>query len=267
MKPILASSEYSVLESFAASEVLLAFDFDGTLAPIVRSPGDAQMRAETRRLLGHACRSYPCAVISGRARDDVRARVEPVPAERVVGNHGSEPAPNMAELEGEIARAKPGIMAALAGLEHVELEDKRFSLSIHYRKSPDQREARRAIARALKPFEKWLRVVGGKAVFNVTPHAAPHKGTALELMRNRLGVGRAVFVGDDETDEDVFTRGRPDELLSIRVGMHRGSAARYYIRDQREIDTLLRRLLALRPAQRTSIDASAPAASTLMLEK
>ena len=79
------------LTSFASSNVLVAFDFDGTLAPIVPKPSRARMRARTRRLLDAVARRYPCVVISGRALNDIEERVEGIPLWHVAGNHGMEP--------------------------------------------------------------------------------------------------------------------------------------------------------------------------------
>src|SRR5262245_25279736 len=63
-----------LLQIFAWSNVLLAFDYDGTLAPLVAAPRQAMMRMSTRRLLRRASKLYPCLVISGRARSDALGR-------------------------------------------------------------------------------------------------------------------------------------------------------------------------------------------------
>jgi trehalose 6-phosphate phosphatase len=94
---------------------------------------------------------------------------------------------------------------------------------------------------------KGVRLVGGKLVVNLLPAGAPHKGLALEAARERFGCDTALYVGDDETDEDVFALDQPGRLLAIRVGRRRGSAAGYYLRNQREIDRVLR-VLSLSPA-------------------
>jgi trehalose 6-phosphate phosphatase len=94
------------------------------------------------------------------------------------------------------------------------------------------------------------RLLEGKQVLNVLPRGAPHKGLALERVKRRLGLEAAVYVGDDDTDEDVFALARPGELLGIRVRRRAGSAADCYIRTQVEIDLLLRRLLELRRGRR-----------------
>ena len=72
MKHILAPENADVLAQLAWSHVLLAFDFDGTLAPIVEDRDRAAMRERTRGLLVRLCALYPCAVISGRSRGDRR---------------------------------------------------------------------------------------------------------------------------------------------------------------------------------------------------
>lgn len=92
MTNILAQRNRPVLAGFASSNVLLAFDYDGTLAPIVAEPERARMRDRTRRLLADVARCYPCVVISGRRLDDVTRRLGRIPVWYVFGNFGHEPA-------------------------------------------------------------------------------------------------------------------------------------------------------------------------------
>src|SRR5262245_9730135 len=91
MRRLLTPRNRELLRSFLQAKVLLAFDYDGTLAPIVTDPDQAYMRESTRNLLDHVARAYPCVVISGRARADVASRLGGAPVRDVVGNHGSEP--------------------------------------------------------------------------------------------------------------------------------------------------------------------------------
>jgi trehalose-6-phosphatase len=57
-----------------------------------------------------------------------------------------------------------------------------------------------------------------------------------------------MYVGDDDTDEDAFASAPADRLLSIRVGSHGVTRARYRLRTQRDIDLLLQHLLHCRAA-------------------
>jgi trehalose 6-phosphate phosphatase len=238
-----------LLAMFASSNVLLAFDFDGTLAPLVDTPAHAAMRASTRRLLKRASRLYPCIVITGRSRTDVRGRLRGIDVSRVVGNHGAEPAPNGAGLRRRVQQWLPVLKARLARRQGVVVEDKGFSVAVHYRQARERSSTRRAVLSAARSLED-VRLVGGKLVVNVLVPDAPHKGLALERERSRFACDTVIYVGDDETDEDVFQIDRPGQLLSIRVGRRRASAAPYYIRNQREIDRFLEALVALRGGHR-----------------
>ena len=246
MKHILSPANVGVLAQLAWSRVLLAFDFDGTLAPIVADRDQAAMRATTRSLLEAACELYPCAVISGRGQRDVAARLRGVGVRYIVGNHGIEPGPNMSGFERDIDLVRPALARALADQQGVELEDKRYSLTVHYRRSRHKREVRSAIARAVAALPRPMRVVSGKLVANVVPVGARNKGDILLELRDREPADVALYIGDDVTDEDVFTIDQPGRLLSMRVGKATRSAARFYLRDQREIDRFLTCMVMLR---------------------
>jgi trehalose 6-phosphate phosphatase len=245
VKHILSQGNREVIEQFASSNALLAFDYDGTLAPIVDDPDRAFMRPTTRKLLAQAARLYPTIVISGRAQDDALRRLRGVGVFEVVGNHGLEPWHGSDALIAKVRGWLAGLEQHLAGLEGVLIEDKISSLAIHYRHSREKKKARAAILRATALLDH-VRIIGGKQVVNVLPGGAPHKGAALERERERLCCDTAIYVGDDETDEDVFSLDQPDRLLTIRVGTRRASAARYYIPRQAAIDELLRALIDLR---------------------
>jgi len=246
MKRILAKRHVDVLAQFAWSKVLLAFDFDGTLAPIVADRDAAEMRDSTRTLLDKVARLYPCAIISGRGRADVADRTDGIPMRHILGNHGMEPGADLGAFAREMSVVRPEIEHRLGTIPGVDVEDKRYSLAVHYRRSRQKREARRAIHEAVASLSLPMRTIPGKLVVNVVPRAAAHKGDAVIALREREGVDTAVYVGDDATDEDVFELDQPGRLLSIRVGASNRSSAPYYIRDQREIDSLLRRLARFR---------------------
>jgi trehalose 6-phosphate phosphatase len=246
MKRILSADNVEILAQYAWSRVLLAFDFDGTLAPIVTDRDRAGMRATTHRLLERVCRLYPCAIISGRSRTDVTPRLKGIGVRYVMGNHGLEPGKHMGKFERQIAMIRPLLEEGLGGMQGVDVEDKRFSLAVHYRRSRRKRDARKAIYDTVNALPFRMRTIPGKLVVNVIPERAPHKGDALLELRTKEGADTAIYVGDDATDEDVFMLDQPGRLLSIRVGLAHSSSASYFLRNQREIDALLARLARLR---------------------
>jgi len=235
-----------VLAALAWARVLLAFDFDGTLAPIVADRDDAQMRPESAKLFEQVCALYPCAVISGRGRADVEARLGNAKVRYVVGNHGLEPGGSMPEFEEEIVATRALLEVALKGVQGIDLEDKRYSLAIHYRRARTKRASRDAILAAVKALPTSMRVVPGKLVINIVPARAPNKGDALLELRQLERADVAFYVGDDVTDEDVFRLDQPGRLITLRIGESRTSSAAYFLRSQRDIDRLLTRLAALR---------------------
>lgn len=244
MIPILSARGAEAIEGAARARALLVFDFDGTLAPIVADRDAARMRESTRALLGRVAVAYPTAIVSGRARSDVAARVAGTPLVAIVGNHGGEdadtPDPRIRRRVGAWAAALRDALDELAG---VEIEDKGLSLAVHYRRSDRPEEALRRIG-VVACALPGARVTGGLAVVNVCPAEAPSKGTAIAALARRTGAAQVLFVGDDVTDEDAFLSPAVD--VPVRVGPSDASAARWILERQEDVDALLGALLAAR---------------------
>lgn len=245
MPYILAKRHAPALAAFASSNVLAAFDYDGTLAPIAPDPQSAPMRATTRRLLTAVAKRYPCVVISGRRRADLAACLEGIPVSHLSGNHGAEPWGKHASHAVRIQKWRSLLEQRLSRFHGIVLEDKKYSLTIHYRHAQPKRAAMAAIDDALGAL-RGARTIGGKETVNVLPRKGVNKGDALERARRLLHCERSIYVGDDDTDEDAFVHARAGRLLGVRVGNRRRSSAQFYLKDQREIDAFLRQLVELR---------------------
>jgi trehalose 6-phosphate phosphatase len=164
----------------------------------------------------------------------------------IVGNHGLEPGARLGKFEREIVAAREVLEKKLEACPGLDIEDKRYSLAIHFRRSRQRVRARRLIGRAVAALASPMRIVPGKQVVNVIPAGAPNKGDALQALRDQADADVALYAGDDVTDEDVFGLDQPGRLFSVRIGMSGASAARYYLRAQREMDALLSKLASLR---------------------
>jgi trehalose 6-phosphate phosphatase len=248
-RPVLAAEASHDLGSFALSNVLLAFDYDGTLAPIAASPARARLRSTTSTLLRRVATHYPCVVISGRALADISQRLQKIPLWYVFGNHGSEPAvaPAPVDCTSEWLRVLRSALPADSG---IVIEDKDHSIAVHYRRAPDPEGASEAIMRVAATLP-GARVVGGRKAVNLLRRDAPDKGSALKYAMRAFACDVAMYVGDDDTDEDAFRALPPERLLGIHVGRApAGSHARFHLQGQRDIDLLLQRLLALRAPTR-----------------
>jgi trehalose 6-phosphate phosphatase len=246
-EPILAPEHLPTLASFAWSNVLLAFDYDGTLAPIAARPEDAHMRPMTRELLAGVSTAYPTVVISGRALADVTAMLSTVPLWYVYGNHGLEPAspgrPGAGDASAWAAQLAPQLPASLG----VRIEDKRHTLTLHFRGAPDRTRAMAAIEDAIQTLPD-VSVLRGNEAINLLPRGGGDKGIALTQARTTFACHQAIYVGDEDTDEPAFAAGG-DRTLAIRVGSSDRSRARYHLGSQDEIDALLQMLLDLRRDQ------------------
>lgn len=175
----------------------LVLDVDGTLAPIVARPElaavPAATRAELERLAG---RYLLVACVSGRGGEDAR-RLVGVDGLEYVGNHGLELDERAEALAAEIARFRDAV-----GLP---VEDKRLSLSYHYREALDETSARAMLeqvaeqARAAGLDARW-----GRKVLEIRPPVRADKGTAVRALLDRSGARRGLYAGDDTTDLDAF---------------------------------------------------------------
>ena len=245
MKNILLERHRPDLQRLAHARALLAFDYDGVLAPLVSDPEGAPMRATTRRLLARVASRWPCAVVSGRAfAHTVRLTRGAVPL--VVGNHGYElgrarPVPR-AVLE-RVRGWRRALERELAGLPGIFFEDKRSTLSVHYGLQRRWRAAEVAVRRAARLLD-GARLVQGKKVLNIIPAGFPDKGDALRELLRRLRLETALYLGDDVTDEDAFALG-PPLVLGVRVGPG-SSLAPYRLANQDRLEELLEILLRLR---------------------
>jgi len=247
-QPILQENHVATLSGFALSNVLLALDYDGTLAAIAPSPCAAVMTPGTRRLLASAARLYPCVVIAGRRLDDIARRLAGIPVWHMFGNHGLESWPASARPLAETRAWAQQLTRDLSNHDGVVVEDKGASVTVHYRNARDRASAIEAIHAATSALP-GARILGGSEAVNVLPCGAGDKGVALRHAVGLFACQTAIYVGDDPTDEDAFAAGGPCQVLGIRVGAARSSAARYHIESQSDIDRLLEALIAIRTGE------------------
>jgi trehalose 6-phosphate phosphatase len=248
MLPLFSDAGRQRLEQIAHERLLCAFDFDGTLAPLVPVPDDAHLPDEIRERLCRLDEHAPVAIITGRGIDDIRRRLGFEP-EFVVGNHGLEGVPGWESLTAAHAEACRSWLVQLRDAlpEHdpgILLEDKRYSLSLHYREAADPSAAAAALETLFASLNPRPRVVAGKFVYNLLAEDRCHKGSALLRLMEFSGARQAIYVGDDVTDEDVFRMHHPD-ILSIRIEHGQDSSAELYLPESGDILRLLEELDAV----------------------
>lgn len=251
MKYLFSRGGLAALQDFLTDDTLLAFDFDGTLAPIVKKRDRAALPAQTTRLLKKLSGQRPVALLSGRELADLKSRV-PFPLLAWVGNHGMEGVPggkSRARNKKIVAKWVAALTENLPAIAGTELEDKRYSLTLHYREAKRPAKTRAALLSAAEALKPAPHILPGKKVLNLLTPGHTNKGLALQALLKAHEFEKALFVGDDDTDEDVFRLQDP-RIFSLRVGIRRGSLAQAYLKDQKEVAVLLTMLLRGSPRGR-----------------
>ncbi len=238
-------------EISTAPVLLVATDFDGTVAPIVPRYEDATADRDAivaLRMLSQLPHTF-VAVISGRSLDDLSKRMDGASDFHLIGSHGSEFESGFAErlteadlhlLEAIRIELEP-IVARFPG-SRIEL--KPGALAFHFRELSDEEGAQAEQAVMLGPGRRHgVQVRQGKKVveFSVVP---ANKGLALDRIRQRVGATVVVYLGDDVTDEDAFAAlSGPDLGLKIGSG---GTSAKYRVPERSDVSRLLARLAEAR---------------------
>ncbi|MFT7841504.1 trehalose-phosphatase [Saccharothrix sp. BKS2] len=243
----------AIVQLARTPRLLVACDYDGTLAPIVANPEDARPLPESvgalRSLAG--LHETTTAVISGRALRDL-ATLSRLPSEvHLVGSHGSEFDVGFVHALDADARAlhrrlETALEEVVAGQEGVGLEVKPASIAVHVRRA-DPTVGERVLDAVRTGPATWdgVQVTEGKAVIELAV-VQTDKGHALDVLRHRASATAAVFVGDDVTDEKAFARlTGPD--VGIKVGEGE-SLAEYFVSDTLDVATVLAFLLEERRA-------------------
>jgi trehalose 6-phosphate phosphatase len=256
MRYLFSPQGESVLNRFITRDTLLAFDFDGTLAPIVPHPDSASTPTSIGLAMKRLCEIATVAIITGRSVQDIRERLGFTP-KYIVGNHGAEGLPGAVSSGtklAEVAAWESQILAARESLPSgVSLENKGHSLTLHYRMAADRESARLALENLAQTLDPLPKRIGGKCVVNLLPRDAADKFDALLALQRIESAPNALFIGDDETDEHVFRRALPG-WLTIRVGHDAPSAAAFCLNSQHEMVTFIQRIDGLIRSTRKETD-------------
>jgi trehalose 6-phosphate phosphatase len=250
MMTLFSSIGRSRLDDLVKPGLLCAFDFDGTLAPLVTQPDRAHTPQNIISRLGELSGYARVAIITGRSIDDVSGRLGFQP-DYLVGNHGLEGMPGWeVRAAGYREMCQQWMDILKQQLVHhpdfqsnIWIEDKFYSISIHYRIARDRNEIERRLVALLPELLPSVRIVAGKCVVNLLPPDAPDKGSAMMALMAASQASGALYVGDDVTDEDVF-RVRCPELLSVRIGHDPRSSAEFFLAHRLCILQLLDEMLS-----------------------
>ncbi|MCW2633469.1 MAG: trehalose-phosphatase [Pseudonocardia sp.] len=244
----------ALAELAATPRLLVACDFDGTLAPIVEHPSQARGLPAAMQALS-ALTGLPdttVAAISGRSLDDLVTVAAPPAGVRLVGSHGAESDGGTATMQPEQrelhARMSASLEDILADTPGAWLETKPTGVAVHVREA-EPTAGERVLAVVRSGPASWVGglVTEGKAVIDLAVVHAD-KGTALTTLREEAKATGVLFAGDDVTDEKAFAAlGERD--VGVKVGDGE-TLARYRVASPADVAELLTVLAAARRDRR-----------------
>ena len=227
---------------------ILLMDFDGTLAPIRKTPAEAHLPERAKELL-RLLADQPhiiLGIVTGRSLPDIRRKVGRN-GMLLVANHGFEifahgirwVHPWAERVRPHLNRLARLLRRHLRVIPGALVENKRYTLGIHYRavQGKDARKVRGLVLDLLVPFRKDFRITEGKKVIEVRPNVAWSKGTAVQRVLTLLkhkGRECVIYIGDDTTDEDAFEALR-ETGITVVVGKKKTSSAVYWVRNPGEV--------------------------------
>jgi trehalose 6-phosphate phosphatase len=244
MRSFLAPPGLKVAQAFFQRPCLLAFDFDGTLCPLAKTPAQAKIAERTAKILIELQQTNPIAVISGRAKADLLRHL-PWRPNFAVGNHGVEGLfdPEKFRAAQATAQAWAAQLANNYLLQQpgIYFENKTYSLAIYYKACHSYFGIGKALLQLVQRLRPLPSLILGKHVINLLPAKLPRKGDALLEILRQTGYEQAFYLGDDVTDDDVF-RLKDERILAVRVGRKIKSPADFYLPAQKDVYPLLKRI-------------------------
>ncbi|MGO1319242.1 MAG: trehalose-phosphatase [Galactobacter sp.] len=244
-----------------ARRLLVALDFDGTLAPFVDDPAAARALPASARALEELVQSPETvvALISGRSLASLRQVASPDPQVLLVGSHGAERYAPAEYGAADLAATLSSAAAEQLGAAHLELadlaqtyarawvEEKPAGLVLHTRMVEPAAvpELVHEATNRMSALGDGVHVTLGKNVVEISVLPAD-KGQGLDWLRATTDADVLVFAGDDRTDEDGFARLDPDSGdLGVKVGGG-DTAAQYRVDGPGDIAVLLGTLADVR---------------------
>ncbi|AGW41814.1 trehalose-phosphatase protein [Leifsonia xyli subsp. cynodontis DSM 46306] len=243
-----------------AERLLVALDFDGTLAPFVDIPKAARALPEAKAALDRLERlpDTRVAYVSGRPLSSLETVTEADGDALLIGSHGVEIrfgrdgvsldlAP---EEQAALDRLGEVLGALVQSVPGTRLEVKPVGFGVHYRRLEGE-GAQDVVARAsaaAAAVSGDLTIRDGKDIIEFSVRGAD-KGDGIDRLREYTKATAVLFAGDDVTDEDgfrVLLPGRGD--VGVKVGPG-ATAAQYRVADERAIAALLTQLAEARAAR------------------
>lgn len=229
-------------------QVIILLDYDGTLVPICSEPSLGKIAADKKYQLKKLSQHYLTAITSGRP---LKEQVDFVNAASIchIGHYGYEiklpygPSCILQRVEkflSEINRAYLQLANELSGIEGILIENKKYSLSIHFQLVDGKliRDIEHAVDK-ITSDSSFLRKFYSKKIFEVRPNISWDKGDTILYLFQVLNLDKnnilPIYIGDDITDESAFEAIHGHGVGILVSKYDRPTLASYRLRDVDEV--------------------------------
>jgi trehalose 6-phosphate synthase/phosphatase len=256
IRPLLSELERVRFRLQQADRVLVAIDYDATVAPVAGTPAAAGVLDELRHALNRLSRSkrYVVAILSCHSPEELKRRL---PLKAIyVGHHGFE-------IQGEdfsfvheragairetIHHAACDLVSSLHWASGVLVERQEYSATVRYARLPEalRGELKSSVERTLQSYGRQLVVIERPDSLEIRPRVRWNKAAAVGFLLARISSGSPALVcaGNDTTHEGMFSLMRWE--ISINVGTAKCTRARFYVNELSELFAFFRLLLPFR---------------------
>ena len=230
-------AELSILAK--SPQLLVMLDFDGTISPIVSTPVEAEIDREIEEILTELEKlpSTDIWIVSGRSLSDLKNKVA---FNNLIGSHGIEcPFFDEEKIDcDDLIRLKNNMECLLMNYRGVHIEQKAYSVSVHYRNADSIDEE--TIKKIVKDNSGDFNITEGKKVIELKANGR-NKGDACRMLLDHCKCRSSIYVGDDITDEDAF-RALKEKSVTVKIGEGKTNA-KYMLRNIDDLRLLLKKLL------------------------
>lgn len=243
--------------------ICVFLDYDGVLTPITNTPCQAVLPKKIKCILKQLARksNLMLAIISGRSIKNI---MDMVKIKNIIyaGNHGLEfgdsqttfELPLSLQYKTGLKQLKSELTNRLTKIKGALIEDKKTSLSLHYRLAnkadiPAIKSVFKSTITCVK-MEDQIKTFSDKKTLEITPNISWNKGkivllilTLLHSLLKHKNI-MPIYIGDSLTDEDAF-RVLKKYGITVLVGSSKRTQADYYVRNTCEVKELLEKILEL----------------------
>ena len=243
-----------IKNKLAKRHLALLLDFDLTLSPLARDPRHAYLPKAAKNKIGKVVQHIPVVIITGRALGEIKKKAN-IKKVFYIGSHGLEynlngkqeaiAVPNT--MLQALKKAQKKFLKISKKYPNIILETKKYSVALGYRMvRPSQIRplefSFRKMAVKIKK-EGLLSARLDKKTFELRPKVKIDKGVAslfaLKTIQNKFHKRfLPIYIGDSQTDEDAF-KVLDKRGITVRVGRNKKSAAKWYLKNQKEVNRFL----------------------------